>query len=313
MVGVGNFLGVDVGGTKIAVGVVNADGEVLDRVVCPTVKDSPQAFVKAVIEAVARLRVDTSKIAGSGIALPAHVDREGGLVRWAPNIPVLNGFALASCLQDTLKVPVVLEYDGHALTLGEYWKGSGVGAKSMIFIALGTGIGGGMILDGKLYRGTSGTAGAFGWMIIDRSWLRDPDPVHGNLEFEASGEAFNRKLSFTNCIQADSASAGIAGVDLRDLGSIEVMSPCGAGNVKEEVMTCLGIAVASLVSVISPDVIVIGGGFGNFLGQPLIETLHNMVLRYSAPYTAKNVKICLSSLGVDAGIVGSARSAMLSL
>ena len=217
-----------------------------------------------------------------GIALPASINRAQGLIEWCPNIPMLDGLALGDLLSQELGMPVFLEYDGHALAVGEHWKGSGIGSKAMLFVALGTGIGGGIVLDGKIYRGVNGIAGALGWMIVNPEWVRNPSLIYGNMESEASGFAYNRKLA-----------------EGRDPD--EVMG---------EISTYLGIALSSLVSVLSLDLVVVGGGFGGFLGQPLVKTLENMIARCAAPHASRHVDVRLSSLASDAGIIGSARAAM---
>ncbi|HON87325.1 MAG TPA: ROK family protein [Bacillota bacterium] len=306
-----SYLGIDVGGTKVAVGLVTSTGKVMDRLVCPTVKSDPEEFVRLVVGMVARLIGSDFRPRACGVAVPAYLNREYGVVKWCPNIPVLNNFPLGVELSKLLGIPVVLEYDGHALTLGEYWKGCGAGRRSMVFLSIGTGIGGGMILDGKLHRGVSGTAGAFGWMIIERNWLDHSKEECGNLEFEASGVAYKRKVALWEASLGCSCGAALDDSEAMLVASNQDNEADQADSPRKDVMTYLGMAVSTLVSVLNPEVVVIGGGFGVSLGQPFVELLTSMISRYSAPYAARVVEVCLSSLGVDAGIIGSAQSAML--
>lgn len=277
------YLGIDVGGTKMAVGVVSCDGSVLARTTTPTPKACSDEFVATIVQTVRDLASGFGDLRACGIALPASIDRDRGLVEWCPNIPALDGLALGDRLCQELGMPVVLEYDGHALAMGEHWKGSGIGSRAMLLAALGTGIGGGVILDGKIHRGANGIAGALGWMIVNPEWTKKPSLTHGNLETEASGVAYNRKLA-------------------------EGHDP---DEVAREIGVYLGIALSSLVSVLGLDLVVVGGGFGCFLGQPLVKTLEDIIARCAAPHASRHVQVRLSSLGVDAGIIGSAHAAAI--
>ena len=163
----GTALAVDIGGTKIAAARVTSEGQVLSRRREVTAKAGPPAVIDQLTRLLIELRDESDgPVVGVGIGIPAVLERGSDLVIWGPNLPGFRNVKLREPLEAALQLPVCLEYDGHTAVLGEWWQGAGRGFQSVVFVIIGTGIGGGMVLDGKLYRGVNRLAGAAGWFTL---------------------------------------------------------------------------------------------------------------------------------------------------
>jgi len=158
---------IDVGGTKIAAALVDPQGRIRKRLRESTTQDSGEALVEQVLALARRLVTHAEgAVRGIGLAVPAVVEAESGVVRWAPNLP-WRDVPLAALVQNALGLPALIAHDGHAAALGEHWTGAGRGARNLVFLVAGTGVGAGLILDGRLYRGSRNLAGAIGWKNVD--------------------------------------------------------------------------------------------------------------------------------------------------
>ena len=164
-------MAVDLGGTKdTAAAVVTPQGEVLWRKQEPTCQDSPKEGTRQILRLLNELRQENelrpAEVLYAGVGVPAVLEPETDFILWAPNLKGWREVALRPALEQELGLPVFIEYDGHAAVLGEWWAGGGRGYQSLVNVIIGTGIGGGMILDGKLVRGRDRLAGAAGWFAL---------------------------------------------------------------------------------------------------------------------------------------------------
>jgi glucokinase len=304
----------DLGGTHLRVGTVDRTGKICCRQIQPTPQaEKPNEIVRALIDAVHECARKTEAQGGVlsavSVVVPGTVNVADGVVVKAPNVPCLDGFRLAAALESELEWPVILENDANAAAIGEMWRGAGQGYRTLICVTLGTGVGGGIILDGKLWRGADGSAGEIGHIGVDPfAGVACTCGSRGCLEVYASATAIVRmtreaRPRYPNSIlhnTEDLTSAKIyqAGREGDEL-AIEVFRRMGV---------YLGIGLASLINVLNPEIVVIGGGLSN--GWELFEKhMHQQVIERAFPIPARRVKIVRAQCGDDAGLLGAARLA----
>ncbi len=313
------WIGVDVGGTKVRIGLVTSDGQILARAKELTTHEGGSALVEQIVRLVRRVIGECHDrrphIQAMGIGLPAIIDRSRGLVRWMPNVPGCENLLLGERLKETLQVPVYLEYDGHTGVVGEHWCGAGKGLRNIAFIIVGTGIGGGLVLDNRLYRGTVGVAGAVGWFVTDILQLdcTEPSPK-GWLETLAAGPGITRRT--LDSLRQTKEEESILR-EKREAGEITPddvfrATLCGdvlAARIVSETGKLLGMAIANVVSLLDLQMVILGGGIGS-TSSSLLTSTTEIVERNSQPFVAQNVEIRRAELGEDGGILGAARLAM---
>jgi glucokinase len=302
-------LGIDIGGTKLAAGRVDADGTVLAR----ARRDTPASDAGAIVAAVADLVDDLG-----GAELPVGVGAAGlvgpdGEVRYAPNL-ALTGVPLRRQLADRLGSRVVVDNDANVAAWGEFRCGAARDAgASMVMLTIGTGVGGGLVLDGRLVRGAGGLAAEFGHMVVSAGGPRCGCGNLGCLEALASGTAIGRTAAAA--VAAGRVPAGSSLHDLPALTGKSVTTAAEAGDeaalaVLAEVGRWLGVGIASLVNALDPEVVVIGGGAmqaGELLLAPARAAAEEHLLgrlhRALPP-------VVPAELGDDAGVVGAALLAL---
>lgn len=302
-----SVVAVDIGGTRVRAAVVADDASILCRATEPvaTPQDGDRLTAQ-VATLVRRVRAEagtagTVPAAGAmGLSLPAVLDRATGSIEWAPNLPGWNGRALRAAMEEACGLPVALEYDGHAAALGELWAGAGRGAPSFFFLIVGTGVGGGLVADGKLIRGCSNLAGAAGWTMVPAlSWDPPEASRMGQLESLIAGPALARHAS---------TRLGRA-VTPREVFDQAASGHPGCREVVERALDHLGWALVNVVSLLNPAQVVIGGSVGLRLAEHA-GRLEGIVRRFAQPRSAKDVRIVPAALGDDAGLLGAARSAL---
>jgi glucokinase len=308
----------DLGGTHLRFAIVDDNGQIYFRQVQPTPQtEQPDEIVRALVAAAREGERQLVELNGTisavSIAVPGTVYVSQGLVVKVPNVPALDGFQLAAALQSELGWPVLLENDANAAAIGEMWRGAGQGYGSIICVTLGTGVGGGIILDGKLWRGADGSAGEIGHIGIDPfAGVPCPCGSQGCLEVYASATAIVRltreaKPRYPNSIVDDTeelTSKGVyqAGKEGDEL-ALEVFRKMGI---------YLGIGLASLINLLNPEIIVIGGGLAN--GWELFEKyMKQQVAERAFPIPAGSVKIVQAQCGDNAGLLGAAWLAFATL
>ena len=331
-------LGLDLGGTKIAAGVVNSRGKLFSsvRVVTPAqgVKTDLAALFDAAHAAVSAAKIPWKRIRAVGVGVPGAFDPRAETV-WAPNLPGWSKVRLRQLLEDALERPVFVESDRNVQALAEAWLGSGARrrVRNLVFLTVGTGIGAGLISEGRLIPGAHGVAGAAGWMVIDRQWKPEYGRV-GCLEALGAGPAVARlgksawakgdcrfqipdSKSQNNAFR-DSTSqiSSLPDSKIRPNPTAEFVAAAArrgdqaARRVLEEVGRNLGLGVANIVCLLNPEVVVLGGGLAG-IGSPLLAPLRRALRQWGQPLARKQVRIVISRLGEQAGILGAARYALL--
>jgi len=310
-------IGVDIGGTKIDVAVVNEYGGIISKLRERTDMSTPQAVVKQAAR-MARvqlrdLRIPLERVAGVGICLPSVVDYCTGRLVWTPpHLPQWARLPFRELFESELRKPVYLQYDGHACALAEQWLGACKGVSNAVVMIIGTGVGGGLILNGEVYRGTNGIAGAIGWMVLDRNDLAEQDStLRGCLEAQISGTAIVQrakgaleKSGLRSILSGDESLTASAVFDAAEAGD-QV-----AEEIVEGVVARVGAAIASIVSLLDIEVIVLGGGVGRSLSVylPKIKTVAR---QYTQPIVAANLEIKITELNDDMGVLGAAKAVFL--
>ncbi|HXL81497.1 MAG TPA: ROK family protein [Pyrinomonadaceae bacterium] len=306
----------DLGGTHLRVATVDRSGTIYCRQMQSTPQaEKPNEIVHALIDAVRKCERESAALGGAisavSIAVPGTVNVAEGVVVKAPNVPSLDGFRLGAALESELEWPVILENDANAAAVGEMWKGAGQGYCTLICVTLGTGVGGGIILDGKLWRGADGSAAEIGHIGVDPfGGIPCTCGSRGCLEVYASATAIVRmtreaRPRYPNSVLHNTENltsekiyqAGKEGDEL----AIEVFRRMGV---------YLGIGLASLINVLDPEIVIIGGGLSK--GWELFEKhMHQQILERAFPIPARCVKIVRAQCGDDAGLLGAARLALV--
>jgi len=300
-------IALDLGGTKLLSGVVDDEGVVEKRVVGATDTSSEDAVLAQVEEAVEGLLEEGTAAIGMGI--PSTIDQRRGEAVDSVNIP-LSDVPLRDRLGARFGLPVAIENDANAAALAEHRRGAGRGSRHMVMLTLGTGVGGGLILDGNLYRGAIGAAAELGHITLD---LHGPHcqgrcPGRGHLEVLASGRAadgYAREAAERNP-EGDLGRAAAEGktVDARLAVELAAQDPGDARDVLSHVGFHLGVGIASLVNIFNPELVVIGGGFAR-AGDLLFEPARRVVAERALSPSRDEVKVVPALLGVEAGLIGA--------
>ncbi|HEY0048813.1 MAG TPA: ROK family protein [Pyrinomonadaceae bacterium] len=305
-------LACDLGGTNLRMAAVDEQGNIHHRLKVETPKtERAGEIVRVTVEAANKCAAAVKKIGevkALAAAAPATINTEKGLILKAPNVPALDGCRFAAVLSNELNLPCVLENDANAAVIGEHAFGAAKGFRSAIAVTLGTGVGGGIIIDNKILRGADGTAGEIGHICVEPFGVPCGCGSRGCVEQYSSATAIVRLAqelenqypksvlrSRSHLTSADIYKAGKAGDDL----ALEVFRQMGF---------YLGIALAGLINVLNPEVIVIGGGAGAGWDLFVPHTIEQIRQRaYREP--AERAKLVKAELGDDAGILGAAQLA----
>jgi glucokinase len=307
---VGVTIGIDVGGTKIAGGVVGEDGNVIARRQISTEAAHPTAVVAGITKVALELRAAAPSATGIGVGAAGLVDFERGIVLSAPNIAWEN-VHLRAMLSDRVDLPVVVDNDANVAAWGEAIYGAGRGHGDQIMVTVGTGVGGGIIIGGAIYRGAHGLGAELGHIIVNEGGPQCACGNRGCLEAVASGNAIGRVARERSSEPGARAVIDIAGSPEAITGEI-VGRAGGAGDdwaqsIIADVGRWLGVGLASFVNALDPDVIVIAGGAaagtGDLLLDPARDRLAELII--GRPWR-KPPPVLPAALGYDAGLVGAA-------
>jgi glucokinase len=311
-------LGLDLGGTKIAAGVVESGGRLLSnvRVATPAsgVSKDLAALFDAAHSAVSAACVSWKSIRAVGVGVPGAFDPRTETV-WAPNLPGWKKVPLKRLLEKALRRPTFVEGDRNVQALAEAWL-AGDRPRNLVFLTVGTGIGAGLIADGRLIAGTRGVAGAAGWLAIDSRWRAEFGRI-GCLEFLGAGPAVGRLAENALRKKARSLIRTIAEKQGGEITAEVVAVAARSGDatarrVLEEVGANLGRGVAGIISLLNPDVVVLGGGLAS-AGDFILRPLRRAARQWGQPLATRQVRIVRSELGDDAGILGAACYAFIRL
>jgi len=281
-------IGLDVGRTKILSGLVDREGNVLAEREVTSPADSQTGVLDALDDAVEALLDD--RVAAIGYGIPANLERGTGRILGAMNLP-LAGVDLARRARERYGLPVGIENDGSAAALAEWRRGAGRGTSNLVMLTLGTGVGGGIVLDGKLFRGWA----ELGHVVVQEGGPPCTCGGRGHVEVLASGHAADRVARELYGPGADAHAL----IERARAGEPEAASALAA------IGASLGAAVGSLVNVLAPDLTVVGGGFGAAAGDLLLGPALDSARREAVPPADESLRIVPAELGADAGLVGA--------
>jgi len=303
-----NVIGIDLGGTNFAVGLVNETGEILARIEGKTkVQEGPEAVARRLAEAVDRVR-GSADVSAVGIGSPGSVDHKRGVVKFSPNFPGWHDFPLADEIKKYTNLEVFVENDANAYALGENTFGVGKGFEHLVCLTLGTGIGGGVITHGVLLRGSTGIGAELGHMNVLPNGPKCGCGSNGCLEALASATAMKKFV--LDGYERHTNSSLFRDKNPDQVTPKDIFEHARNGDqfalsIFNTVVEALAVAIGSLVNIFNPQLVILGGGIanaGDFLLNPVLERSRNYVL----PTMLGTYQVKLSQLGKDAGILGAA-------
>ncbi len=306
-------IGIDLGGTKIMAAAVDADGRILSRVFQLTPGEKgPTAVLdcmaSAAAQAAERAGLALADAKAIGIGSPGPLDPDEGVVIFTPNLPGWRDVPMKRHIQGATGRPVFMDNDCNVATLAEHRLGAGRGVSSLIGLFLGTGIGGGVILDNRLLRGFSKQAGELGHVVVDVNGPKCGCGQKGCIEALASRQAICRQI-------AEEVKKGRRSVvketDARRMRTSLLAEALAAKDdlvheVMSRAMQNLGVAVASIAHVVSPEMVVIGGGIIEAMNDEMLGLVQKSAQRRALPLVMDRVKFVRGQLGEDAGVLGAA-------
>jgi glucokinase len=283
-------IGVDVGGTKILAGHVARDGEIGRTIEIPSPTGSEEELLAALDDVVEQLLDDGVRAVGYGV--PSNLDRRTGQALRAVNLPI-DDVDFVGRGRERFGLPVGVENDANAAALAEWRLGAGRGTENLVMLTLGTGVGGGLVLDGALFRGWA----ELGHVVVVAGGPPCPGTCHGrgHLEAVATGTA------------ADRAAEELwgSGADAHRLVSAAQEGDSAAVAALARIGELLGAAVGSFVNVFDPDVVVVGGGFGSAAGEFVLEPARVAAAKEALPPADGRIRLVEAQLGEDAGLIGA--------
>ena len=311
-----HVLAADVGGTNTRMAVVNENGDILKLLKKSThCKEGRDEMIKFIVsfagETIEKSKLPKEEICGLGIGFPGPLNVETGTIFNPPNLNGWDNVPLRDILEKELKVPVAIENDANAAALGEWWKGAGSGTSSLVCITLGTGVGGGIVMDGKVWHGASSIAGEIGHTTVICDGLKCTCGNIGCLEAYACSGGILKRVNDALLKERDNDSRQ----PLTNLKQIDQMVMQGNEivlNVIKETGVILGIAIANIANLLNPEMIVLFGGVTN-LGENLVGPLKEEVKKRAFKKATESLRIELSQLGDNSGILGAARNILSKL
>ena len=301
-------IGIDFGGTSVKIGALSEmlfDENKDPRVLITSDYDSVQSLITAMVNVVNELRDEKKNIVTLGCGVPGLVDFELGHIHTLTNVPGWNDVPFREMLEERLKIPIFVDNDANCMAYAEFRYGAAKGCSNVVALTLGTGIGGGLIIGGKLYRGTGFAAGELGNHSID---YRGPENTYG---LRGALECYmgNRQICELAKERFDGRQEPVGGWNPQIVTSLAIEGDPIAIEIWNQVAEWLASALASTAWLLNPDAFVIGGGIacaGDFLFDPLRKKINNQV----SDVIAKDLKIVPAHFGKEAGIIGSAAQAL---
>ena len=303
------LIGIDVGGTNLVAAKVNDSGEILEKISIPVNRSASAEQLCETLIGLARQAAKEDVIDAVGIGFPGLVDNESGIVLQTPNMPFSNT-PFRKLFQEQWNVPVYMGNDANCAAIGEYWAGAAKGRDTAMMITLGTGIGGGLVIGGKLYAGFAGGGMEVGHMVIDPNGPTCGCGRKGCFEQFASATALIREAKTQMQKNQDSLLWEACCERIENLQGVHVFRAAGEGDptaqkVLDTYINYLAMGLANLINILQPEVICLGGGISNAQDDLFLTPLREQVKKYVFD---KNADLCLerAKLGNDAGLVGAA-------
>ena len=291
-------IGVDVGGTKICTGIMDETGTLIQSLEVPTLAvEGPEAVIRRIKDTILAMfqHVSREYILGIGIGAPGPLNPHTGTIQDPPNLPGWDGIRLPEMIQNDVSLPVYLDNDANAAAVAEHRYGAGAGAKNMVYVTVSTGIGAGVVVDGRVRQGATGSFGEIGHTIIQPDGPLCTCGNRGCLEALASGTAIQRK------------AREVFGCDMtaKEVAELAATGEARAQSILDVTFRYLGIGLVNLVNLFDPEVMVIGGGLSQ-IGEPMFRALREALSANRFHPTPTNTRLCAAQLGTKAGVIGAA-------
>src|SRR5699024_2429539 len=293
-------MGVDIGGTKIAIAIVSEYGNIIEKNIIQTDHSkTPEQMISIIYDEIKKVvsesGVQLEEIKGVGVGAPGPLDSENGRIICPPNLKSWIDIPIVQLMKQELALPVLLENDANVAALAEKWIGAGLGSNNFAYMTVSTGVGAGIIVDGNLLRGIKGNAGDIGHTVVDPSFGQCSCGQYGCLESIASGTAI-----------AEHGTKIIG----RELSTKEVFELYSEGEEKivdliERIFRVLGVACVSMINTFDLEKIVIGGGVSE-VGEVLFNAVQSYVGKYALNPVGRQTKVVPAKLGQSAGVIGAA-------
>ena len=306
------YAGIDLGGTNTKIGLVDEDGNIIFTTIVKT--DSMEGFEKTIqrlskilLQQVKSFDLNFDDVQSVGVGVPGPVLNSRVVKFWA-NFPWKNGVDLALEFEKNLGKPVKADNDVNVITLGEMWKGSAQGYKNVLGLAIGTGIGGGIIVDGKLVSGENGAGGEVGHIKVERDGKLCGCGQKGCWEAYASATGLIREAQSRLAVnKTNGLYEQVIGRDLeaKDIFDVAKEGDAFALDLVDYEADYIALGIGNLLNVLDPEIVVVGGGV-SLAGDILFDKVKERLKKYAFPSTTENLKIVAASLGNDAGILGAA-------
>ncbi|HTS09280.1 MAG TPA: ROK family protein [Candidatus Eisenbacteria bacterium] len=309
------FLGVDIGGTKVAVGIVNSEGVILQQVRKPMLsRGTAEEGLAAVFGAIDTFMSSEvgPQIQSIGICAPGPLDPRTGIVLNPPNVPCWRNFPLSEKISAKYRVPVRVDNDANAAALAETRWGAAKGYRYVFYATIGTGIGTGIVFDGKIYHGKTGSAGEGGHVSIDYRGPICACGKRGCIEILAAGPAIGARArakiandAFRGSAMLDLAGGKVASVTSETVAKVFAAGDAMAREVLVETVDLLIPWLGNIVDLFDPDVLVVGGGVAAML-KPFYEEIRRQLPKWCVNPNAEEIPLLLAHYVADAGIAGGA-------
>ena len=305
-------LALDIGGTKLAAGVVTGDGRVVSRSVIPAhAEQGPWSMIERHVDLgrqmVSEAGVDLSAIAGVGIACGGPLDPDAGVILSPPNLPGWDSIPLVQTVSERLGLAAAVENDATAGALAEWWFGAGRsrGVDDLVYLTISTGIGGGLVLGGRVYKGVAGNAGELGHLTVIYDGRQCGCGRRGCLEAYASGT--NIAARAREAIAAGDASSltALPSVTAKEVAAHALAGDPLAGRIWDETMAMLGSGVANILDAFNPSLVVLGGGVTR-VGDQLLVPVREAGLRDAMEPARRSADVVLTELGTDHDVMSAA-------
>ena len=311
------LVGVDIGGTTTKIALVQNHGEIVEKWEIPTDNENQGKYItnhisNSIKQKLVEHQMDINHLKGVGVGAPGPANIETGMIENTPNLAWHDHYPLREILEKDIGLPVMINNDANCAALGEMWKGAGEGAKDLVCVTLGTGVGGGVIANGEIVQGVRGAAGEIGHIIsIPKGGAPCNCGKTGCLETIASATGIVRLAMerINNPSNRHSALAilyrekgRITAENVVDLARVGDMI---AQDVLNDVSFHLGFALANIVNTLNPHKLIIGGGVSK-AGDILLKPLKDYVQKFSFPPIATSTELVLAKLGNNAGVIGAA-------
>ena len=309
-------IGVDLGGTKMLVGVVDGDRRVLYRSIGPTLGLTEEGVIDELEQELKQARAARPGAVAAGLGIPSTIDREKGFAITAVNLPIVD-VPIRDLMRERVGLPVYIDNDANVAALAEHRFGAARGATNAVMLTIGTGIGGGLILDGKVYRGSIGAGAELGHMVVDIDGppCQGNCPNHGCIEAVASGTALGREGRAAAEREPDSvlgrALATEGEISGKTVTEVALAGDAMAREVVALVGRRLGVAFSNYANIFDPDLIGVGGGV-MAAGDLLLDPARDELKARALPPMNKT-PVVAAQLGPDAGMIGAAAMAMIEL